>query len=127
MTDDEWQPFEKKLEESQVDIKLFMNSVEQFFAEHPTLCVEGEPVLHSTKKRLKDPDHLRKKVDRKNKEGRGLTPDNFLADITDLAGVRLLHLFQQDYSIVDAAIRKKVASGDWYLGEKPKAFTWIPK
>lgn len=127
MTEEEWKPFADKFAAIHVDLKLFMHSVELFFAEHPSLRIGDEKVIHSTKKRLKDPEHLKAKVERKNVEGRCLTPDNFLDGITDLAGVRLIHLFQQDYGVIDSAIRKKIESGDWCLGERAKAFTWDPE
>src|SRR5438874_586932 len=55
--------------------------------------------VHSMKTRMKDPDHLREKLVRKMKECKekgvefAITPSDLLTRVTDLAGVRILHLY----------------------------------
>ncbi len=50
--------------------------------------------VHSIKMRVKDPDHLMAKIIRKQAENDiSITPDNYTTEITDLIGVRALHLF----------------------------------
>lgn len=47
--------------------------------------------------------------------------------MTDLAGVRILHLYQGQFTDIHSEITKKVLSGDWAFGEPPKAYTWDPE
>lgn len=108
------------------DLKMFMNSVADTIGLHPDLSSPGAEVVHSYKRRLKDPGHLREKLVRKSALGVEISRENFFSVITDLAGVRVLHLFQSDFGLIDAVVRQKVSDGDWVLGEKPKAYTWDP-
>ena len=109
------------------DLKLFMYIVERHIGENPSLVANGHHVVHSFKSRLKDADHLRTKIIRKAAEGKVITINDFYSKVTDLAGVRILHLFQEHFSEIDAVIRKKVGEGDWFLAERPKAYTWDPE
>lgn len=127
MTDEEWKEFSCEFQKHEIDIKLFMNSVEGYFSEHLSLFKDNESVIHSTKKRMKNISHLREKIDRKIESGRAISPENLLPSITDLAGVRLILLFQNDFKVVDAAMRQKIATNDWSFHEQPKAFTWDPE
>ncbi|WP_316166839.1 MULTISPECIES: RelA/SpoT domain-containing protein [unclassified Bradyrhizobium] len=104
-----------------------MSGVEQYIGENPRLTVNGHRLVHSSKSRLKDPGHLRAKVVRKAAEGKAITINDFYSKITDLAGVRILHLFQEHFSEIDSVIRRKVDEGDWFLAERPKAYTWDPE
>lgn len=108
------------------DLKMFMNAVADTIGIHPTLTSPGAEVVHSYKRRLKDKAHLREKLIRKFESGADITEDNFFTMITDLAGVRILHLFQGDFGAIDDVVRQKVADGDWTLAERPKAYTWDP-
>ena len=110
------------------DFKIFMESVVNDIGTHPKLLSDGHQVVHSFKSRLKDPDHLRDKILRRARCGKETTVDNVFAEVTDLAGVRILHLFQEHFSNIDAIIRRKVDSdGDWIFAETPKAYTWDPE
>ncbi len=51
----------------------------------------------------------------------------FFEHITDFAGVRVIHLYQDQFPIIHKAITDKVDKGDWVLGEQPKAYTWDPE
>lgn len=108
------------------DFRIFMEGVVQYIGEHPDLNAPGHACVHSYKSRLKNRDHLRDKLKRKIDGGTDLTPKNFFNLITDLSGVRILHLFQGEFSKIDKVIRTKVEEGDWYLSEVPKAYTWDP-
>jgi putative GTP pyrophosphokinase len=108
------------------DLGVFMRSVADTVGHHPDLNKPGAEAVHSFKVRLKDPDHLAEKLKRKAASGIEITEENFSERITDLAGVRVLHLFQDAFGEIDAVIRRRVADGDWVLGEKPKAYTWDP-
>ena len=53
--------------------------------------------VHSTHTRIKSTASLIGKVLRKTIEGRSITPDNYKLEITDLIGIRALHVFKSDY------------------------------
>ena len=109
------------------DLRIFMNTVLQYIGEHPDLIDPGREVIHSYKSRLKNRDHLRDKIQRKSLEGRQINEANLFREVTDLAGVRILLLFQDHFRSIDTVVRKKVAEGDWHLSELPKAYTWDPE
>ena len=127
MDDHEWADYQAELDEKLPDTKLFMNGVSDFFESHPSVRLEGNSVIHSMKKRIKNLGHLREKIARKKDEGRDINPHNLFETVTDLAGVRLLLLFQEDFGVIDQSIRNRVDGGDWVLHEQPKAFTWDPE
>ena len=58
------------------------------------------PSVHSLKQRVKDPEHLIEKVIRKRIENPQLdiTPENYGERLTDLIGIRALHLFKNEWS-----------------------------
>src|SRR5437762_1949082 len=68
--------------------------------------------VHSIKTRIKDPGHLQEKLGRKLKECQekgetfAITPEDLLTRVTDLAGVRILHLYTRQIRDIDAALRK---------------------
>lgn len=107
--------------------ELFLTNVQADFASSPALNTGVPSVIHSTKVRLKDEGHLEKKIRRKIAEGRNLTPENFFSEITDLAGIRILHLHQNQFSGIHSFIMRKVSSKHWKLLEKPIAYTWDPE
>jgi ppGpp synthetase/RelA/SpoT-type nucleotidyltranferase len=111
----------------QHDFRIFMEGVLGYLGEHPTLRIHGREIVHSYKSRLKDPDHLRAKLARKRAAGNPISPENLFKHITDLAGVRIIHLFQEHFAMIDSVIRRKVEAGDWFLGERPTAYTWDPE
>jgi putative GTP pyrophosphokinase len=108
------------------DLKNFMAGVVSWLAEHPRLNAKRR-IIHSHKARLKDVESFKKKIARKVAAGRQITPENLTSQITDLAGVRILHLFQEDFAVIDEVIRGRVAAGDWALGEQPRVYTWDPE
>jgi putative GTP pyrophosphokinase len=109
-------------------IKIFGHSVREFFASHPELN-SGEPApIHSVRYRVKSEEHLREKITRKKtRDNRDITPDNLLEEVTDLFGVRVLHLHLQQLATIDDAIRAFVRQGHLAFFEKPKAYTWDPE
>ncbi|SOC17183.1 RelA/SpoT domain-containing protein [Rhodobacter maris] len=109
------------------DLKTFMNGVVDYIGEHPDLKRPGAEIVHSFKSRLKDREHLRRKITRKKNDGREITAANLFTEVTDLAGVRIMHLFQEHFTHIDAVIRKRIADGDWVLGERARAYTWDPE
>lgn len=67
-----------------------------------SILQQGEDV-HSVRWRIKDPEHLMAKIIRKRNEVeisekyRSITKDNYTDVITDLIGIRVLHLFKEDW------------------------------
>lgn len=104
----------------------FKNAIVDCFRLEPTLNQTKNPIIHSIKARLKNPDHLREKLERKT-SNISITPNNFFSQITDLAGVRVLHLYQDQFPLIHKFIEKKIDSQDWFLAEKPIAYSWDPE
>lgn len=112
-------------------ISKFLNSVRYFFENNPVLTSGSMPIVHSVKHRLKDPNHLKDKILRKEeehkKDGLVITPENLFTIITDFAGIRILHIHLQQFPVIHKEIQKQLDSGDWKLVEKPVAYTWDPE
>jgi GTP pyrophosphokinase len=96
---------------------------EQRKALHPLAASLAERLrqvqeVHSVRMRLKDPDHLVAKILRKTleKPDVGITAENFASRITDLLGLRVLHLFKEDWR----PIHEFIVSA-WELAEPPTA------
>lgn len=115
----------KLYSENQHTFKIFMNGIVDMFNLDPLL--QRESVVYTVKSRMKDPEHLKDKIQRKLDEGRDLTVDNVFDHITDLAGVRVLHLYQDQFEKIHKLIMKMVESNDWYLNEDPVAYSWDPE
>mgnify|MGYP003656664710 CR=1 FL=1 len=109
------------------DLRTFMEGVLTYIGQHPDLNSPNNQVVHSYKSRLKDREHLRAKILRKLGEGREINSENLFNEVTDLAGVRILHLYQDQFRYIDTVIREKIDEGDWRLAERPKAYTWDPE
>jgi putative GTP pyrophosphokinase len=77
------------------------------------------PSVHSVRYRIKDSEHLIEKVVRKRLENnkRDITIENYEEELTDLAGVRILHLFKGDWQYIHQFI-----IDTWGLHEKPTAY-----
>ena len=107
-------------------IDLFRDYTVRFFETHPDLT-QSPQIVHSVKSRLKDLQHLREKIQRKSSTEDLITPENIFNRITDIAGVRVLHLHQAQFVQIHGAINQKLDSQDWILHEQPKAYTWDPE
>jgi len=115
-------------EDRRHELSIFMKGIEGWFAGHPKLTGGSNPAVHSVKSRIKDSDHLKEKIVRKQSAGEPITVENLFTRITDLAGVRVLHLYQEQAQAIHAAIIDKVENQrDWVFDEPPKAFTWDPE
>ena len=108
------------------NIDLFRKYVINFFETHPDLT-QSPQVVHSVKSRMKNLQHLREKIQRKFSAEDPITPENIFDRITDIAGVRVLHLYQAQFPQIHHAISQKLDSQDWRLYEQPKAYTWDPE
>jgi putative GTP pyrophosphokinase len=86
--------------------------------------------VHSTKARLKDPDHLKDKLQRriaslrKDRRAFDVTAENLLIKINDLAGIRILHLYTRQIAQIDAVLRSIFKEQRFGLLEGPFARTW---
>jgi ppGpp synthetase/RelA/SpoT-type nucleotidyltranferase len=87
-------------------------------------------LIHSTKYRTKDPDHLRDKLMRKalkaadKGEEFSITPENLFLRINDLAGYRILHLHTTQFREIDLEIKRIFSEEAWAIIEGPEARTW---
>ena len=77
------------------------------------------PEVHSIKMRIKDPEHLCEKVVRKCRADQKLVinVENYTETVTDLIGIRALHLFKDEWRTIHDRVR-----GMWELGEDPIAY-----
>lgn len=113
----------KKVEENLHSFQEFHTSVEAFFLLNPLLKVDP-PIIHSVKGRLKNIENLKKKIKRKSEKN--ITYENVFETLTDIAGIRVLHLHQSQFPIIHKCIMEQVSKRLWALYEKPKAYTWDP-
>ncbi len=76
-------------------------------------------LVHSINYRIKDNEHLLEKIIRKSvaDPGRSIHLENYQQEISDLIGVRVLHLFKEDWSGVHDFISKS-----WEFAEQPVAY-----
>lgn len=88
------------------------------------------PLIHSVRSRVKDPEHLRKKLVRKlttfKTAGQPLdvAPDNLFAKINDLAAIRLLHLHTAQIAEINVALQDRLAEYHYRILEGPIAYIW---
>lgn len=77
--------------------------------------------VHSVRWRVKDTDHLLEKIVRKRAEANSkyaeINAENYFTIVSDLIGVRALHLFKTDCFVIDRTIREA-----WALAENPAAY-----
>jgi putative GTP pyrophosphokinase len=88
-------------------------------------------LIHSSKARVKDPDHLRDSLRRKwrrsqRKGGKefDVTPDNLFRAVNDLAGFRILHLYTQQVANIDRSLKEVFEEHRYPIVEGPIAKTW---
>lgn len=75
--------------------------------------------VHSINYRIKDNEHLLEKIIRKviANPDRMITVDNYREEITDLIGIRVLHLFKEDWSSIHNFMIET-----WHFSEQPVAY-----
>jgi len=97
------------------------------FAEQST---ELHGLVHSYKRRTKDPEHLREKLGRKILDAKAdgktvnYTLDNLFVEINDLAGFRIIHLHTRQIEKIDKILQEFFKDELWTLKEGPTAKTW---
>lgn len=104
----------------------FSTTLFTMFSEHSLLY----PLIHSLKHRIKDPDHLHKKICRKFLKAKSsgeifeLDEESLFNNITDLAGVRILHLHTEQIGEIDKALKHILDEQKLPILEGPVANTW---
>ncbi|MGP2504193.1 RelA/SpoT domain-containing protein [Pantoea ananatis] len=107
--------------------KIFMTTVVNMFQHEPSLNQYGTPIIHTIKSRLKDKEHLKDKILRKHSAENPITEENFFERVTDLAGVRVLHLYQDQFINIHNFIEHQIQKKEWFYRELPVAYTWDPE
>lgn len=76
------------------------------------------PNVHSVRYRIKDAEHVIEKIIRKRIKDpeQIITIDNYKSELTDLIGLRALHLFKEEWNSIH-----EVITSTWELKEKPVA------
>ncbi|WP_157259125.1 RelA/SpoT domain-containing protein [Burkholderia ubonensis] len=125
-TNEEVESLVSAFDQNRDQFDYFRRQVTDFFLVTRQFNTGSVPLVHSVKSRLKDPDHLRQKIRRKWSDG-PITVDNIFNRITDLAGVRVLHLYSRQFAEIHEAIKTHVESNYWCLFEPPVAYSWDPE
>ena len=82
------------------------------------------PYIHFMKHRIKDPQHLREKLIRKAVRGEVIEKSKLFGRITDLAGIRIIHLHTTQMKPIHDAILAILEEQQLRLVEKPSANCW---
>ncbi len=108
------------------EFEYFRRQVADFFLISKRFNAPPLPLVHSVKSRLKDVVNLREKIVRKWADG-PITPTNLFSRITDLGGVRVIHLYSQQFEAIHLAIVEHIQQNYWHLNEPPVAYSWDPE
>lgn len=90
--------------EKQYELKAFLQTVLFFFENNPAL----KGIVHSVKSRMKDPEHLKDKIQRKLKSEKIIDENNLFTVVNDLIGVRVLYLYQDQFQLIHNELLKKL-------------------
>jgi Uncharacterized protein conserved in bacteria len=81
--------------------------------------------VHSVRYRTKSQDHLLEKIHRKNRNSSDeINSENLCDRITDIVGIRILHLHLDQFEKIHRNIMESINNRDIFLYEAPKAYTW---
>ncbi|ACY33182.1 RelA/SpoT domain-containing protein [Comamonas thiooxydans] len=105
--------------------RVELSEAASFFAQ----LIQKVHAVHSVRWRVKDVDHLLEKIvrkraeaNKKNEEGNkylNINSENYGEIVTDLIGLRALHLFKDECFEIDSSLR---ATFEFLDGEDPKAY-----
>jgi GTP pyrophosphokinase len=98
----------------------FAQSLLAYFTNDKALA----PFIHFIKYRIKDPSDLRNKLLRKKQLGQQINAANLFDKVTDLAGVRIIHLHFTQMRDIHKAILAIFAEQQLRLFEEPTANCW---
>ncbi len=106
-------------EKSKLDWKILREIADDYESQLPQLrdaadvfvkTIQRIPCVHSVSWRVKDPEHLLEKIIRKcakdEKKYLGINKASYTTVITDLIGVRALHLFKHELFFIDDVLQK---------------------
>ena len=116
----------KHFEDNLHHFELVAETVHRYFLKDKVLS----SLVHSMKYRVKDPTHLKDKLRRKalNAIAKGEVPevrhDNLFEKVSDLAGVRLLHLHPHQIEKIIPEILRVLEENNCPVVEGPFAYTW---
>lgn len=105
---------------------IIIDSLQSNIEHSPTI----KKLIHSTKSRIKDSDHLKDKLIRKandaitNNTSFDYTKENLFSRINDLAGYRILHLHTTQFAKINTELKKIFQEQQWKIIEGPNARTW---
>ena len=125
--------FERLVIHYQANQNLINRFLDSFHAHISGAMVDPQPLsrlVHSVKRRMKEPSHLKDKLIRtlleKQKAGEDfdITEDNLMLRINDLGGYRILHLHTRQMGEIDAALRELLDVAQCDLFEQPFAYIW---
>lgn len=116
----------KKIAEEREPFLRFHDAVYSYFINSQTLMGGDFPPVYTVKKRIKSEASIKSKIARKKRKNIILTTENIFHEITDLCGIRILHLNLKQFEIIHNFILQQVKNKDWAFVEKPKAFYWDP-
>ncbi len=112
-------------DKNQSRYKIFCKSVLAFFEENEILNTRPLPYIHSLKFRIKSRESLEHKLLRKWEKGVEVTKLNFGNQITDVCGIRVLHIYNDQFPIIHREIMNNIeVHKEWVLFEQPKAYIW---
>ena len=113
---------EKIIEENNIDVETLKDIYNDFIdyevsyenqADFIANILRSQPMIHSVKSRIKEPNRLiekiiRKTEDRKSKYGEDFqfTLDNYKNEINDLIGIRVIHIFKDQWQDIHEFITK---------------------
>ena len=105
---------------------ITLNSLEGYISFSEALKL----YIHSTKFRIKDPDHLKDKLIRKfisakeKNEDFEINKSNLFSKINDLVGFRIIHLHTRQIERIDFELKNILKDQLWQIIEGPNARTW---
>jgi len=111
---------------NQTLFKVVVESLTSYIASSSKLA----SLIHSTKQRIKDPEHLRAKLVRKfleaKESGEALdySVENLFTRVNDLAGFRIIHLHTTQLEAIHNELTKIFNDQRWIIVEGPVAKTW---
>jgi len=97
----------ENLQEIYLDYSTLISYLEKE-AEHIFSKLRDVANVHSVRRRVKKPKHLIEKIIRKGKKysEQNINADNYKNIVTDLIGIRVLHLFKDDWQEIHSEITR---------------------
>jgi putative GTP pyrophosphokinase len=98
-----------------IDASPELNTTASYITER----LRAIPAVHSLKVRIKQPEHLIEKIIRKKANGsaKGIDVTSYQECVTDLIGIRALHLFKDEWKQIHEFVKRT-----WNLRETPIAY-----